>query len=64
MKLIYPVSVILSKLSICADCFCEPNLDAYVVTVESEALDAVAEAALTQIGLDPSALSQLVINTA
>lgn len=39
----------------------EPILDAYVVTVESEDLDAVAKAALAQIGLDPSALSQPAI---
>jgi dienelactone hydrolase len=37
----------------------EPELEMYVVTVESEDLDAVAEAALTQIGVDASALSQL-----
>lgn len=37
----------------------EPILDLYVVTVESEDLDAVAEAAFTRIGLDPEALSQL-----
>jgi hypothetical protein len=37
----------------------DPILDMYVVTVESENLDAVAEAALVQIGLDPTALSQL-----
>jgi len=37
----------------------EPGLDMYVVTVESEDLDAVAEVALAQIGLDTSALSPL-----
>jgi hypothetical protein len=31
----------------------EPELEMYVVTVESEDLDAVAQAALTQIGLYP-----------
>ena len=41
--------------------FAEPVLNAYVVTVESEDLDAVAQAALAQIGLDTSALSQLAI---
>jgi pimeloyl-ACP methyl ester carboxylesterase len=37
----------------------EPKLEIFVVTAESEDLDAVAEATLTQIGIDTSALSQL-----
>jgi len=37
----------------------DPELDMYVATVESEDLDVVVENALVQIGLDPSALSQL-----
>jgi pimeloyl-ACP methyl ester carboxylesterase len=37
----------------------EPKLDMFIVTIESDDLDTVAEAALAQIGVDPSALSQL-----
>jgi pimeloyl-ACP methyl ester carboxylesterase len=37
----------------------EPELEMYVITAESEDLDAVAEAAIIQIGLDPAALSLL-----
>jgi pimeloyl-ACP methyl ester carboxylesterase len=37
----------------------EPVLDMYVVTVESEDLDTVVDAAIAQIGLDPAELSQL-----
>jgi hypothetical protein len=37
----------------------EPELEMYVITAESEDLDAVAEAAISQVGLDPAALSLL-----
>ncbi|NIM52313.1 MAG: hypothetical protein GTO22_24220 [Gemmatimonadales bacterium] len=38
--------------------YTEPPLDMYVVTVESDDLEAGVEAALKQIGIDPSALTQ------
>jgi len=41
----------------------EPAIDAYVVTVESDDLDVVAEAALAQIGHDRSLLSPLATFT-